>query len=161
MAAAATVKPAEILVIGGRRWKPLTKSTIEHDFTTMRHIREAGLNDLRKGAEESYEDYAVRLLHEIIGSGKAFILLGCFLVPEGTQDEQWTAQLADQTAEFMRTLTSDEDKGNVQMAVISMLNGFFLSGLRFERSIRTASSQGSQQPSTRKQHIDNVPALPY
>jgi hypothetical protein len=69
MAAAATVKPAEILVIGGRRWKPLTKSTIEHDFTTMRHIREAGLNDLRKGAEESYEDYAVRLLHEIIGSG--------------------------------------------------------------------------------------------
>jgi hypothetical protein len=117
------------LEIGGHKWHAVKRSTIEHDFWLMKHIREAGLDSVRIRKDEKPEDFAVRLLHEVISSGNAFTLLGGFLLPEGVSDEQWSPEQAGQTASFMRGLAADEDKAAVKSAIISLLTGFLEAGL--------------------------------
>jgi hypothetical protein len=133
--------------IGGQKWRAVKRSTIEHDFWLMKHIREAGLNAVHLRPGEKPEDFAVRLLHEVIGSGKAFTLLGGMLLPDGVPDEHWTPERAEQTAAFMRGLAADEDKAAVKSAIISLLTGFFEAGLASSDTSDTASvSQPASEP---------------
>lgn len=132
------------LEIGGQKWRAVKRSTIEHDFWLMKHIREAGLDALRIQPGEKPEEFAVRLLHEVIGSGKAFTLLGGMLLPDGVPDEHWTPERAEQTAAFMRGLSSDEDKAALKGAIISLLTGFLEAGLRYAADSGTALTAVSQ-----------------
>lgn len=151
----------EQLQIGGQTWRAVKRSTIEHDFWLMKHIREAGLDGVRMRKDEKPEDFAVRLLHEVIDSGKAFTLLGGFLLPDGVPDEQWSPQQAERTAAFMRGLSGDEDKTTVRSAIISLLTGFFEAGLASSDNSATASvSQPASVPQP-PQSIAAPVVLPY
>lgn len=137
----------DYLEIGGQKWRAVKRSTIEHDFWLMKHIREAGLDAVGLRPGEKPEEFAVRLLHEVIGSGKAFTLLGGMLLPDGVPDEHWTPECAEQTAAFMRALAADEDKGAVKSAIISLLAGFLEAGLASSDNSGTASvSQPASVP---------------
>jgi hypothetical protein len=134
----------DYLEIGGQKWRAVKRSTIEHDFWMMKHIREAGLDAVRLRPGEKPEEFAVRLLHEVIASGKAFTLLGGMLLPDVVPDEHWTPERAEQTAAFLRGLAADEDKAAVKSAIISLLTGFLEAGLRSYADSATASTAGSQ-----------------
>jgi hypothetical protein len=151
----------DYLEIGGQKWRAVKRSTIEHDFWLMKHIREAGLDAVRLKPTERPEEFAVRLLHEVIGSGKAFTLLGGMLLPDGVHDEHWTPERAEQTAAFMRGLAADADKAAVKSAIISLLTGFFEAGLRFYADSATASTAGSQPQPEQSQPPAFVPVPPY
>lgn len=145
--------------IGGQKWRAVKRSTIEHDFWLMKHIREAGLDAVRIQPGEKPEEFALRLLHEVIGSGKAFALLGGMLLPDGVPDEHWTPERAEQTAAFLRGLAADEDKAAVKSAIISLLTGFLEAGLRSYADSVTASIAGGQpQPEPPPEF---VPVPPY
>ncbi len=149
----------DYLEVGGQKWRAVKRSTIEHDFWLMKHIREAGLEAVRLRPGERPEEFAVRLLHEVIGSGKAFTLLGGMLLPDGVPDEHWSPERAEQTAAFMRSLAADEDKAAVKSAIISLLTGFLEAGLRSSADSATASTAKSQlQP---EQPPAFVPVPPY
>ncbi len=149
------------LEIGGQKWRAVKRSTIEHDFWLMKHIREAGLDAVRIAPGEKPEEFAVRLLHEVIGSGKAFVLLGGMLLPDGVPDEHWTPERAEQTAAFVRGLATDEDKAAVKSAIISLLTGFLEAGLRSYADSATASTAGSQPQPEQPQPPEFVPVPPY
>jgi hypothetical protein len=134
----------DYLEIGGQKWRAVKRSTIEHDFWMMKHIREAGLDAGRLRPGEKPEEFAIRLLHQVIASGKAFTLLGGVLLPAGMADEHWTPERAEQTAAFLRGLAADEDKAAVKSAIISLLTGFLEAGLRSYADFVTASTAGSQ-----------------
>jgi hypothetical protein len=55
--------------------------------------------------------------------------LGGLLITEGVASEDWTPELAVQTAETFKKLTSPEDKERVRDQVLSLLIGFFETGL--------------------------------
>jgi hypothetical protein len=117
------------ITIGGRVFTPLLVSTIEHDLWLMSHIQKAGLDTLRKLSEETMDVFVLRILREVIDSGRVFELLGGMLVPENVAPEAWTPAMAIETADFIRHLTDLEDKRIVQAQVVSLLIGFFENGL--------------------------------
>jgi len=151
----------EHIEIGGQKWRAAKRSTIEHDFWLMKHIREAGLDNVRIRPGEKPEDFAVRLLHEVIGSGKAFKLLGGMLLPESIPDEQWSPERAEQTAALMRGLAADEDKAAVKSAIIGLLTGFLEAGLRSYADSGTASTAGSQPQPEPPQPPEFMPVPPF
>lgn len=120
----------ELLHIGGAVWRMVKKSTIEHDFETMRTARAIGADEAGMLPGESAADYASRLLYLVIDSGKVFELLGCLLLPEHVPDEKWTREEAVRTADFLRVLVDPQDKAQIQDIVLDLLIGFFSEGLR-------------------------------
>ena len=119
----------EKIRIGGRTFVPVSNSTIEHDFWLMAHIRGAGLNRIAIGEGEAPEDFAVRMLSEVISSGRIFPILGGLFLPEKISSLNWTPEVADETAAFLKRISDPDDKGLIQQQVISLLLSFFQSGL--------------------------------
>lgn len=119
----------EKIELGGRAYVPVKNSTIEHDFYLMGQIRAAGLDEVHVRPEESPEDFALRLLRDVINSGRVFLLLGGLLIPEGTASEDWTPELAEETARALKKLTAPDDKEKIREQVLSLLIGFFETGL--------------------------------
>lgn len=119
----------EKIEIGGRTYVPVKNSTIEHDFWLMGQIRATGLDEVHVRPEEKPEDFALRLLRDVINSGRVFLLLGGLLIPEGVAFEDWTPELAEKTAETLKKLTAPDDKEKVREQVLSLLIGFFETGL--------------------------------
>ncbi len=117
--------------IGGFEWRAVKRSTIEHQFFTMKVLLEAGLGNPRKAPTETPEDFATRLLNQLILSGQAFLLLGCLLIPEHKKDADWSPEMANETATLIKALSDDEDITAVKQALIGALISFFKAGLTF------------------------------
>lgn len=129
----------EKIKIGGRTFIPVNNSTIEHDFWLMAHIRGAGLDRVVISGGEAPEDFAVRLLGEVIDSGRIFPLLGGLFLPEGVSSLDWTPETAEETAAFLKKISDPKDKLQIQKQVISLLIDFFQSGLASLRISRKFS----------------------
>lgn len=129
----------EKIRIGGRTFVPVKNSTIEHDFWLMAHIRGAGLDRIAIGEDEAPDDFAVRLLGEVIDSGRIFPILGGLFLPEKTSSLNWTPEVAEETAAFLKKLSDPGDKAQIQQQVVSLLLSFFQSGLASLRISRKSS----------------------
>ena len=129
----------EKITIGGRTFVPVKNSTIEHDFYLMSHIRGAGLDRIALGEDEAPDDFAVRLLGEVISSGRVFKVLGGLFLPEKISSLDWTPEMAEETAAFLKRISEPRDKLEVQKQVISLLIDFFQSGLASLRISRKSS----------------------
>lgn len=121
------------ITLGGRKFRPIRNSTVEHDFWLLDHVTEAGLDTLTMKGAETADQFAARLLREIIQSGKAFLLMGGLLIPDGIKAEDWTPEIALETAAFIEKLTDPADKALIQQSVVTMLIGFFTTGLALLR----------------------------
>ena len=142
-------KKPETITLGGREFVPVLTSTIEHDYWLMTKIRATGLNEIAKGADETPEEFMLRLLHEVIDSGVAFELLGGLLLPmPSAAPESWTPELAIETAEFIKHLTAPADKATVQAQMISLLVGFFENGLSSLTISPRSSADAEKRPRT-------------
>jgi hypothetical protein len=119
----------EKIELGGLVYVPVKNSTIEHDFYLMGQIRAVGLDEVHVRPDERPEDFALRLLRDVINSGRVFLLLGGLLISEGTASEDWTPELAEKTAQTLKKLTAPDDKEKVREQVLSLLIGFFETGL--------------------------------
>jgi hypothetical protein len=119
----------EKIKIGGRMFVPVKNSTIEHDFWLMAHIRGAGLDRIAIEEGEPPEEFAVRLLGEVISSGRIFPILGGLFLPEKISSLDWTPEVAEETAAFLKKVSDPDDKALIQQQVVSLLISFFQSGL--------------------------------
>ena len=134
----------ERIRIAGRTFVPATNSTIEHDFHLMGHIRAAGLDRIAIEEGEAPEDFAVRLLGEVIHSGRIFPILGGLFLPEKISSVDWTPEVAEETAAFLRKVSDREDKAQIQRQVVSLLISFFQSGLASLSISRRSSGTGPE-----------------
>jgi hypothetical protein len=132
----------EIHVLGGRPFVALTETTVEHDLYFHGLAGRAGLR-FEKWEEESAEEFAGRILEEVIQSGQTLDLLGCLLVPKEIGVEGWSPEEGRKTAAFIGQLRGDEDKARVRALILSLLIGFFGCGLA---SIRTSPRSSSGRP---------------
>jgi len=137
----------EKITIGGRAFVPVKNSTIEHDFWLMAHIRGAGLDRIAIEEGEPPEDFAVRLLGEVISSGRIFPILGGLFLPEKIASIDWTPEVAEETVAFLKKVSDTEDKAQIQRQVISLLISFFQSGLASLTISRKSSGTGPQSTS--------------
>lgn len=119
----------DLIRLGGRDFQPVVNSTIEHDYWLMARIRRAGLDRVTINPGEVPDEFVIRVLRETIDSGQVFELLGGMLMPADKLGADWTPDMAQATGEFLKGLTKPDDKQIVNASVMSMLSGFFESGL--------------------------------
>lgn len=138
----------EFITISGIKFRSVMQSTMEHDMWMMAKLRKAGLDELAVKPDETVNDYAVRLLHEVIASGEAMLLLGGLLIPNTQGDLEWTPQLAEKSAEILRAVSDPVEKSVIHSAIISMLSGFFVLGIgSYDRTNGASLAPSKAQPS--------------
>lgn len=131
----------ENISLGGRSFTYVgANGTLDRDLYVMAHARHAGLADAQIHEAESPEDYAARLLDLLLTSGHGLLLLGGFLLPEGKRVEDWSEELARETAGFLGRVTDPDQKREVQVQLLSVTLGFFVNGLGSWVATRRASA---------------------
>lgn len=133
--------------IGDRTFVPIQEGTLRQDLRYMELVSQLGLQSLYKRPEETAEEYAMRLLGEIVAAGTVLEILGTLLVPAGTDPEKWTPQMAKETAAYFGSLTKPEDKAAVHAQVLTLLLDFFERGMVSLKTSRKSS--GAAHPDDR------------
>lgn len=120
---------AEAYTLGGREFVVTTESTIAQDLWAMRLIEVSGLNRPTMLRGEDPEAFARRIVAEAVGRIDVCELLGAILIPAGTTPEDWTPQVARETAAHIAGLRDPEAKAVVTSLVASLMFDFFAKGL--------------------------------
>jgi hypothetical protein len=136
------LKP-EPIVIGGRRFLELLDGTWEHDLHYMALYAESGLNNVEIRQGESPDDFSMRLLDELLKSRKGPEMLGTLLVPEERASEDWSVAMAQQSADFFRTVRGSENKEILNRLLARLFLDFFERGMVSFWTSRS-SSTGNQ-----------------
>jgi len=138
---------AENIRLGGREFRPVVDATIEHDYWLMGLIRRAGIDQVVKEEGESPDEFALRLMRELINSGQAFAILSGVMMPADKEVCDWTPAMAGETAAFLKRLTAPEDKAALNACTASLLSGFFANGLA---TLKTSQRSTSNEPGPRE-----------
>lgn len=124
----------------GRAFLTVQETTVEQDFLFLELTREAGLDSLTIVAEETPEAFSERILGALVSKRAVLKILALFLVPPSLTKRRrfgrsevaprtWTPEVAEETAVFLGSLKSPEDKAKVRSLVLTLLIHFFESGI--------------------------------
>jgi hypothetical protein len=120
---------AEKLSLGGKEYGYVGAGPLRQDLFVMMHARHAGLVGAEILPDETPEEYAKRLLDMVLTSGRALLLLGGLLIPAGKRPEDWSEEMAYETAGALGSITDADEKRKVQVELLSVMLGFFENGL--------------------------------
>jgi hypothetical protein len=120
---------ATTIHIGDRTFKPLTIATAERDVFVRAAINRSGLQMLHKLDEETTDAFALRILGNLYGNGEVFALLGGLMMSADIEESEWSPQMAEDTARFLRRLTNPKDKRAVMAQISALVAGFITAGL--------------------------------
>lgn len=129
-----------MLQLGGRAFRVVKVSTVEHDVWMMGKTAAAGMQQVTMLPGETPESFATRLTGEFARSGLVLVLLGGALIPAELEDLEWSPAVAAQTAAFLGGLTDPADKQLVLAQVASLVAGFFETGLMSCMTSRNSSA---------------------
>lgn len=129
--------------LGGRKFRTITESTVEHDIEVRALMHEAGFDVMTKLEDESADDFVVRMLGQMAGSRKDADFAGVLLVPSEMHDTDWTPEVGRETTAFIKRLTSQDDKVTLRSLGMELLGGFISAGLLFSASSLNSSNEGS------------------
>jgi hypothetical protein len=128
-----------MLKLGGREFDVIESSTIEWDVTLLNLVQGCGLADVTMHVGEDAEGLARRVFRSLMGSPSVFEILGCVLIPAGTNPIDWRPQMMRDQAEFIRHLSTPEDKAAINSHIRNIVAGFFLQGIVSVRTLPNAS----------------------
>lgn len=120
------------LKIGGKLFTVanMERRTVLHDLYLQRVLRRSGLDRAIPEPGEDPEAYSLRLYGELLASGAVCELLGGYLLPLGTTEDQWSAELAAATAAHLGACNTEEDRRQVHQLAAEAVLGFFRRELR-------------------------------
>ena len=125
--------------LGGREFDVIASGTIEWDVTLLNLLQACGLADVTMFAGETAEGLAFRVYRTLMSSGSVFEILGCVLIPGGSDPFKWTPEMMKQTSAFLRTLHAKDDKDEIKSRINSLVAGFFQQGLLSVRTFPNSS----------------------
>jgi len=130
----------ETIELGGRVYRKMGASTLEHDWRFIALLRELDLLEPKLDAAEPAGEYGRRLLVELLATGRAGEVLAHLIMPAEFTAEQWTPEIAAETAVALAALTADADKETVHSLTLGFLLDFFETGLRALPASRISST---------------------
>lgn len=134
-----------IEIEGAGTFRLMERRTIECDIYLSNLLRAAGAEAALIEALSVNEEPDSRIFQAVAASGKLFDILAGALVPEGVDALDWSPGLARDTAEKLKRVTSEAGKRALLSAVVPLVTGFFLLGLRSLATSRKSSlSPGSR-----------------
>jgi hypothetical protein len=128
-----------MLKLGGREFDVIDSSTIEWDVTLLNLVQGCGLSDVTMHAGETAEGLAHRVFRSLMSSPAVFEILGCVLIPSGTNPIEWRPEMMRAQAEFIRHLSTPEDKAAINSHIRNIVAGFFLQGIVSVRTLPNVS----------------------
>jgi hypothetical protein len=128
-----------MLKLGGREFDVISSSTIEWDVTLLNLVQGCGLADVTMHIGEDAEGLAHRVFRSLMSSPSVFEILGCVLIPAGTNPIEWRPEMMRAQAEFIRHLSSAEDKAAINSHIRNIVAGFFLQGIVSVRTLPNVS----------------------
>lgn len=140
-----------MIALGGREYRVIKTSTVEHDVWMMARVVDAGIRQVTMEPGESPEAFATRLTGELARSGQVLALLGGVMIPSELQDLQWTPEVAKATAAALGQLTDPDDKQAVLSQIASLVAGFFEAGLISFMTSQNYSGSVGDQPGAKNQ----------
>ena len=123
----------------GKPFVTITEGTAERDDYVSRLEGQAELRDAKQLPGEKPEDFAQRLLFQLIDADVRFELLGGLLIPKGMADEACTPELAAETAGFLRGASLVEDKAAINTQTLALLADFIARGIDWSGTTPIAS----------------------
>lgn len=129
------------ITLGGRKFRAIVESTVEHDIEVRALMHEAGFDMLAKRKDESADDFVVRMLGQMAASRKDADFAAALLVPSDLDDVEWNPEVAAMTAAFIKKLTAQDDKLVLRSLTIELLGGFISAGLLFSDSSQEFSNE--------------------
>lgn len=134
-----------IITLGGRRYQVIDfdRRTVLQDAWLEREIRSSGVDKLLPDAEESDAEYLTRLRMRLVDSGRIPALLGGFLLPEGTGEQDWTPSIGADTEKHIGRCNTEEDRTMVLTLSVEIAFGFFRRGLDWLQSFQSSSGGAS------------------
>jgi hypothetical protein len=106
----------------------MSEGTVLHDLHFRKLVAQSGLSHLHIKVGEDPGMFARKLLDRLIEAGVVLELLGCLLIPLGKRDEDWTPDMARETAIFLGGLRAPEDKARIDSMICTLLLDFFVNG---------------------------------
>ena len=127
------------------------------DLTVGQHLHydqlvtTAGLRETTREPGESEKAFEERLLGKMLACGDLILeLIGTMIIPEGQEPKHWTPKMARETADFIATLSGDENLQQVHTLFAHVYLDFFARGLSSPSSTTYFSSDGEQpEPESR------------
>lgn len=136
--------------VGGRKFTAVSDTSFEQDILIMQLLHESGLRQIAEKfniVKDDLSDVSQEVIIAAFKSGKLFQLLGAVMVEDG---KEWTLESAKANADFFAKLSSREDKSALKGSIVSVILGFFVSGLlalgTSEMSSVRPESVDAQQP---------------
>ena len=120
---------SEIITLGGRKFRPCTNSTLQHDIVSINYTRAAGLTDVEVPEDADPFTVMASLTAKLAMSNNFYQLLGCLLIPDDKEGIDWTPDMCAATAAHLRGLTDSEDRQQLLSLVAELLIHFFQTGL--------------------------------
>jgi hypothetical protein len=117
------------LKILGKSYVPYEQQSLKWEIWMQARASEAGLTTIPVVKGETADQFVARALDITLRSGKALVMLGGFLLPEGTAPEDWDEKTAAEITADLERLTSPADKEAARGAIAAMLMGFFRRGI--------------------------------
>ena len=127
----------QIITIAGKAFKAVTDSTLEHDMWTLQQLQRSGIDTIVMEEGESADNFAQRMLIQLLTNGTIFDLLGGLLMPASLKGADWTPEIAAESAKLFARTTGDEKilvRKQIAGAMESFLAAGLLSSIRSRRS---------------------------
>lgn len=118
-----------MVIIGGIAYEPCLQSTLYHDDYVQALLKRSGMDDLQMRPNETAAQIAQRLLNTLSANIDVFELLGCMLIPAGTDPLTWTPALARQTGEHLGGVHLPADKALIRREIATLIQGFWTAKL--------------------------------
>jgi len=115
-------------LIGGRRFRRIEKGTVERDQYVMGRSHRAGILQMVLREGESPTDFTMRIMLEMMATGEACNIAAGLVVPVGREDQDWDLRVAEDTARFLKRLTSREDQQAINDLLLGLILDFIGSG---------------------------------
>ncbi len=106
------------ITLGGRSFKPVTHSTLEHDIATCEMLQRMGMADLTARSGETDRQLQDRIMSGVVKSGELLPLLGHLIMP--TAKNEWTPEMAIETAVFLGALKNPKDKATLLGLIVEL-----------------------------------------
>ena len=142
--------------LGGREFDVIASGTIEWDVTLLNLLSSCGLADVTMHAGETAEGLALRVYRTLMSSGSVFEILGCVLIPHGSDPFKWAPEQMRQISAFLKTLHTKDDKDEIKSQINSLVAAFFRQGLLSVRIFPNSSilpSAGEEQKGTQPANL--------
>jgi hypothetical protein len=150
---------ADVVTLGGRRFREITRPSFNQDIWVMRHARVAGITSVLDGASSTTSDdpeaLVARVLERALEGDHMVNLLAGVLVEDGAP---WSRDRAEANAQFFGGLTDPAEKEILQTRWLIWLANFFAGGAASLVRSLSSSPQTSENADARRTRPPGEPA---